>query len=134
MPAADHEAAIAAMLSDMSDGLSLAKACVKHGIKRSNFLFWVEQDKELADRYTRARSEMLDVHAEGLEDIGEQAAKATDAVTVAGLRLQSDNRKWLLARLANSKYGDKQDHTLSAPGGGPVQNSLTVTFTSPKCE
>lgn len=96
-----------AILQGMYDGLSLRKACEAVGVKHSTFLLWVNQDKELADQYARARDALLDYQAEELEDIGGKAAKAESAVEVAGLRLQSDNRKWLLSKLGAKKYGDK---------------------------
>jgi len=43
-------------------------------------------------------------------------------VEVAGLRLLSDNRKWLLSKLAPKKYGDRT--TLA----GDAENPLAVTL------
>jgi hypothetical protein len=91
----------------MRDGKSLRKACQEAGIKKGTFLDWVEREPGLADQYARAREEMMDTQAEELESIGEQAARAETAAEVAGLRLQSDNRKWLLSKLAPKKYGEK---------------------------
>lgn len=101
------KAAIELILASMREGLSLRQSCAKHGVNKSNFLFWVENDPLLADQYARARYEMLDYHAEELEAIGEQAARAQTAVEVNGLRLKSDNRKWLLSKLAPKRYGDR---------------------------
>lgn len=99
---------------------SLRQACEKFSISHSTFLMWVDEDKALADQYTRARAVLLDIKAEELEEIGDRAASAETAVEVAGLRLLSDNRKWLLSKLAPKKYGDKitQEHT--GANGGPV--------------
>lgn len=102
-----------AVLSGMRDGLSLRKACEAAGVNKSTFLLWVDGDKALADQYARAREAMLDAQAEELDEIGDDAAKAETAVEVAGLRLKSDNRKWLLSKLAAKKYGDKVETVLS---------------------
>lgn len=102
------EEQVVQVLMGMAHGLSLRGACEEIGLARSTFLGWVEGDKELADHYARARESLLDAKAEDLEEIGELAAKAKTAVEVAGLRLQSDNRKWLLSKLVPKKYGDKQ--------------------------
>jgi hypothetical protein len=91
----------------MREGQSLRKACEANGVKHSTFLLWVDGDKDLADQYARAREDLLDWQAEELEEIGERAAKAESAVEVAGLRLLSDNRKWLLSKIGAKKYGDK---------------------------
>jgi hypothetical protein len=98
-----------AILDEMSEGASLRKACEKHGAHKSTFLRMVDGDKALQDQYAGARARMLDAQAEALEEIGDQAASAETAVEVAGLRLKSDNRKWLLSKLAPKKYGDKLD-------------------------
>lgn len=99
--------AIPAILEAMENGQSLRQACNTFDVAISSFLRWVDEDKELADQYARARARLLDAKAEELEEIGDEAANAESAVTVAGLRLKSDNRKWLLSKLAPKKYGDK---------------------------
>lgn len=96
-----------AILKAMHEGTSLRKAAKAQRISPGAFLFWVDADEELAERYARARARLLDFQAEELEQIGERAAKAKSATKVAGLRLQSDNRKWLLSKLAPKKYGER---------------------------
>lgn len=96
-----------AVLESMAEGKSLRKSCEAAGVPKRTFLDWVDGDKDLSAQYARAREQMLDIHAEELEDIGDQAVAADSAVTVAGLRLKADNRKWLLSKLAPKKYGDK---------------------------
>jgi hypothetical protein len=106
---AENAQEIAMILAEMEDGKSLRKACEFAGVAPSVFLRWVDADKELQEQYTRARARLIDFQAEELEEIGDQAAQAESAVAVAGLRLKSDNRKWLLSKLAPKKYGDKLD-------------------------
>lgn len=88
-------------------GLSLRQACELTSVAPGTFLGWCDAYPELAEQYARARERLLDAKAEELEDIGERAAAAETAVEVAGLRLLSDNRKWLLSKLMPKKYGDK---------------------------
>lgn len=95
------------ILEEMGKGVSLRQACQVHEVPIGTFFYWLDQDKELLEHYTQARARLLDVKAEELEEIGERAASAETAVEVAGLRLLSDNRKWLLSKLAPKKYGDK---------------------------
>lgn len=109
----------------MREGLSLRKACQAHGVGHSTFLLWVDGDKDLADQYARARDALLDWQAEELEEIGERAASAETAVEVAGLRLLSDNRKWLLSKLGARKYGDKVQ--VDANVKGEIEHSHTVS-------
>lgn len=126
----DDEAVVVVLMA-MEDGQSLRSACTTADIAPSTFLRWVDGDAELAEHYARARERLLDVKAEELEEIGERAARAESAVEVAGLRLLSDNRKWLLSKLSPKKYGEKvtQEHT--GEGGGPVQQNITVSFVAP---
>lgn len=112
---------IDAVLDSMCEGASLRKATQKHGTSPQSFLRAVDVDEKLQEQYAQARARMLDVNAEELEEIGERAAMAETAVEVAGLRLLSDNRKWLLSKLAPKKYGDKVQQEVSGPDGGPVQ-------------
>jgi hypothetical protein len=109
------------ILEGMETGQSLRKCCEAVGISSGTFLRWVDADPELQEQYTRARARMLDAQAEDLEEIGDQAATAESAVEVAGLRLKSDNRKWLLSKLAPKKYGDKLDLSHS----GSIKHQLT---------
>lgn len=95
------------ILDAMESGESLRNACLIVGTTPQSFLRMVDKDATLAEQYIRARARMLDVHAEDLETLGERAAASDSAVEVAGLRLQSDNRKWLLSKLAPKKYGEK---------------------------
>jgi hypothetical protein len=118
---------VEAVLQSMREGQSLRKACEANGVKHSTFLLWVDGDKDLADQYARARDALLDWQAEDLEDIGERAARAESAVEVAGLRLLSDNRKWLLSKLGHRKYGDKVQTELTGPNGGPIEHTHTVS-------
>lgn len=111
------------ILDGMKEGNSLRMCCEAAGVSRSTFLSWVDADEALADLYAHARTHMLDAQAEALEDIGTQASLAEGAVEVAGLRLKSDNRKWLLARLAPRKYGDK----LELAGGLTVKTVTDMT-------
>lgn len=119
-----------AILEAMREGKSLRKAAKAHAVTPSVFLRWVEEDPDLEEQYVRARARMLDVQAEELEVIGEQAARAKSATKVAGLRLQSDNRKWLLAKLAPKKYGERQTTELTGPDGGPIQTETTLDISN----
>lgn len=109
-PCEEHAEDIANILMGMHEGLSLRKSCQTVGVAVSSFMRWVDEAPHLAEHYARAREALLDFQAQELEDIGERAAAAKSAVEVSGLRLQSDNRKWLLAKLAPKKYGDRTIH------------------------
>lgn len=104
---AKAQAVFALMSGHDGPALSMRKACEQTGVKVPTLLLWVSEDEKLAEQYARARESLLDWQAAELDDIGEEAAEADNAVKIAGLRLKSDNRKWLLSKLAPKKYGDK---------------------------
>ena len=122
------------VLQGMEEGNSLRKACEAAEVAIGSFLRWVDEDATLAEQYTRARARLLDVQAEELEDIGDQAAMAETAVEVAGLRLKSDNRKWLLSKLAPKKYGDKMQQEITGKDGTPLLTGIEVKFVDPNAK
>jgi hypothetical protein len=100
------------VLSGMSSGLSCFKACKAAGVPHSTFLSWVDQDSALADRYARAREDLIEHIATETIDIadapvGSTDNGSTDSGAVQKQRLQVDTRKWLLSKLAPKKYGDR---------------------------
>lgn len=96
---------------------SLADACRQSGVSVGQFLTWVEKDdKELKDKYARARVALMDRMAEGLIDIADTQPAllpngAIDSAAIAHQKLRIDTRKWLLSKLAPKKYGDKLELT-----------------------
>jgi hypothetical protein len=111
------------VLSGMSGGLSTFKACEAAQTPHSTFLLWVSQDPLLADRYARAREDLIEhMAAETLAiadaPVGSTDNGSTDSGAVAKQRLQVDTRKWLLSKLAPKKYGDKV--TLAGDAENPV--------------
>lgn len=112
-PHAQKEEIIKKVLEGMSNhGLSCFKSCKKAGIPNSTFLLWVSEDKSLADKYMRARDDLIERIANDAieiadEPVGTTDSGATDSGAVQKQRLQVDTRKWLLAKLAPRKYGDR---------------------------
>lgn len=87
---------------------------------------WVADDRDgFRARYTRAREsqaermadEILEIADDGSNDWMEFEGKTIiDHEYINRSRLRVDSRKWLMARLAPKKWGDKQDinQTISA--------------------
>ena len=94
---------------------------------------WLAADSEFAEQYARAREIGYDAIAEELLTITDEEPERDpqgkiDAGSVAHQRLRADTRRWLLSKWQPKRYGDKLDTTVSAPGGGPAQFSLTVGY------
>lgn len=104
------------VFAGMRSGMSAFKACQVAGVPHSTFIGWVNVDPELADRYTRAREDLIERMAqEVLElsdvDVGLQPDGKKDWAAVQKHKLQVDTRKWLLSKLAPKKFGDKLELT-----------------------
>jgi hypothetical protein len=112
-PGSEDRAIISqAVLDGMRCGLSAFKACQSAGVPQSTFSRWVDEDAILAENYTRAREDLIELMAnEVLElsdkDVGLQPDGKKDWAAVQKHKLQVDTRKWLLSKLAPKKYGDK---------------------------
>ena len=79
---------------------------------------WLAGDREFQEQYTRAMDaratllaeEILEMPDDSSGDVvtdPETGAVRMDAEFVARSRLRVDSRKWLAARMAPKKYGDK---------------------------
>lgn len=104
------------VLEGMHGGLSCFKACQAAGVPHSTFIGWVNEDAALADRYTRAREELIERMAQEVlelsdSDVGLQPDGKRDWAAVQKHKLQVDTRKWLLSKLAPKKFGDKLELT-----------------------
>jgi hypothetical protein len=103
---------------------------------KGKFFYWLAADKTLADQYAKAREaqaefmadEIMNIADDGTNDWMEQ--KAPDGMTagykfngeaVSRSRLRVDARKWVASKLLPKKYGEKIDHAVSGPDGGPVE-------------
>lgn len=116
------------IIERLASGESLRSICRTPGFPApSTVIKWTTEDADFGEQYARACEARADVYFDKLDDIGNDAEMADNAVKVAGLRLKADNIKWQLARMAPKKYGDK----LSVGGADdlpPIQHSLTVSF------
>ena len=103
---------------------------------------WIVENTEFQQLYACAKGLQADFIAHQILPLADQCRKGTKRVTkgngdveetegdmVERCRLQIDARKWLAAKLAPKKYGDKIDHTIGNPDGTPLD--LTVNFVSP---
>lgn len=117
----------ASVLADLARGLSLAKAMRAADVPSSGS-WWdaMRIDPSLSDDYAQARARGYEARADELLD------KASDeAIEPASRRIIVDTMKWELSKMLPKLYGDKLDHTLSGPNGGPIETAWTVTLQRP---
>lgn len=102
---------------------------------------WLAKDSLFAEQYARAREAQADKMAAEILAIADTPVigvktktnekgevETTEGDMIEHRRLQVDARKWLAARMAPKKYGDKVENTVTGPDGGPVKHSVKVEF------
>jgi hypothetical protein len=116
-------AAIESLLCAMADGTSLAEYCRRPDTPNKATIYrWFAEDKELSDKYARAKLDGLESLADEITDIadnaandwmerncGDQVAWVANGESARRSQLRIDARKWLLSKLVPKKYGDKID-------------------------
>jgi hypothetical protein len=115
------------ILSRLSQGESLNAICQSSDDmpSHSTVCDWVLSNTQFADKYARARSKGLDVIAEQIVSISDEAAvsaqnEGTGSAEVQAAKLRVDARKWLLSKLRPERYGDRQAIEHSGPAGAPI--------------
>lgn len=141
--AADKEKLFKKVLSLIEAGSSLRSACKQKDTPSiSAFLEWCDKDDEKARRYARATITRAEVIFEDILNIADENYKdtyvdgegiaRTDHDVIQRSKLRVDARKWVLAKMHPTKYGDKLDVTsdnksigLPAIVGMVIKNEIT---------
>lgn len=138
----DYTPALAAEICRrISDGESLRGVCRDDSMPcTSTVMKWAAEKPEFSEQYAKAREfliehwaeDILEIADDGRNDWMERYAKDAEGNPDKGWqvngehiqrsRLRSDNRKWLLARLAAKKYGDKLEL------GGEVNHNVRLVI------
>jgi hypothetical protein len=129
-PTSFTEAHADQICEQLSEGVSLRKICKRPGMPNISTVFrWLGDDRyaKFRDQYARAREAQADTLADEIIYLADTPKVGTvttvKAVTIDGAsveevttkkldmighrRLQVDARKWLAAKLAPKKYGDR---------------------------
>ncbi len=99
------------------DGESLLKICKDEEMpNRSTVGDWVLKHEDFANNYARARMGLADYYHDQIIEIGDDSSldtyidsngeERTNHENIQRSRLRCDNRKWIIARMNRSKYGD----------------------------
>lgn len=115
-------------------GESLREICRDDDMPdKSTVMRWLASHAEFRDQYAGAREAQADYYAEEILEIaddssndwmkrkqGDEEIEVENKEVLNRSRLRVDTRKWLMARMAPKKYGDKivQEHT--GPNGDPI--------------
>ena len=108
----------------VAEGKTIRQIAAHFGVSGGSILNWVESDPVHAEHYARARESAADMfEAEIIE-----AALAVSPETAAADRVKIDAMKWVAARRAPKKYGERiqQDLTSSDGSMSPADHSAAI--------
>ena len=92
----------------LAAGQSMAQICRSKAMPaQSTVYLWIAESAEFSERYAHAREIQADMLADEIIEIADSCEPEAAAVAKAKARI--DARKWLAARLAPKKYGDRVD-------------------------
>lgn len=122
-------------------GESLVKICKDPTMPSQAVVYkWLNRHPDFVERYTRAREEQAETHADEIVDIADETPQikevydkdgnvvdiTLDSAYIAWQKQRIEARKWNAAKQRPKKYGDRQ--ILSGDDNAPVvvENSFSV--------
>lgn len=93
------------------------------------WMYWVEKDPTILQRYAQAKARQADFLAEEMMEIADETTGLQNNAEIQAARLRVDTRKWIASKLKPKKYGERVDLTT---GGEPLKYEISVTFATPK--
>jgi hypothetical protein len=127
-PSVAYSPELAVKLCDeMASGKSLGEVCEMAGMPdRHSVRRWVVENAEFRAQYEAARLWWAHAVAEEINELADQAQEVAEAAAknggnpnaaVAALRVQLENKRWLLSKILPQQYGDRQTTELVGAGG-----------------
>src|SRR5690554_1558481 len=120
--AAPAEYPIAEICEMVAEGKTLRQIGAHYRVTSGAIMRWVGLTPESREQYARAREAAADLfEAEIIE-----AAMAASPESAPADRVKIDALKWVAARRAPKKYGDKITQEVTGPNGSPMTPSMIV--------
>ena len=119
-------------------GESVRKICSDEHIPDQTTIYdWLSEDGNFSQQYARAREKQADFYLDQIIEISDDSTLDTDINPESGneitnheviqrSKLRVDTRKWVMAKLAPKKYGDKVETTVKGDPNAPLQVETTV--------
>lgn len=96
--------------SKLADGMSLKRVCeAEYMPDKATFYRWINNNKDLCDKYARAKDDSSDALADDIQNIADDVLVGKYEANSA--RVAIDAKKWIASKLKPKKYGDKLDMT-----------------------
>src|SRR6187549_3219426 len=123
-------------------GESLREICRDEEMpSKSAVMRWLASHQEFRDQYASAREAQADYYAEEIIEISDDGTNdfmlrkngsgedelVENKDVLARSRLSVDTRKWLMARMAPKKYGDKITQEVTGVDGSPLVPIINLT-------
>ena len=108
----------------VAQGKTLRQIQADTGISMGSMLRWTTMPEHV-EQYARARESAADIFE---TDIIEAALSCGPESAVSD-RVKIDALKWVAARRAPKKYGDKVQNEHTGPNGGPIKHQLARDLT-----
>lgn len=96
---------------------------------KRTLLRWLRDDPDFRTQYMTAKDAMADYWAEDIVDIADENKKDVNRA-----RLRVDTRKWLMARMAPKKYGDRTTAELTGSISLSLADLVAASLTKPEAE
>ena len=101
------------LLEYIAAGYSNTRACEMLGVEVSNLYVTKSRDPDFQEGYDAAKAAAVDALVDEAQEAARDARRAKDGTEVAGTKLFVDTQKWIAARLAPQRWGDKSTMTLT---------------------
>lgn len=113
-------------------GESVRKICSDEHIPDQTTIYdWLSEDGNFSQQYARAREKQADFYLDQIIEISDDSTLDTDINPESGneitnheviqrSKLRVDTRKWVMAKLAPKKYGEKVQQEITGKGGGAI--------------
>lgn len=119
-------------------GESLRSVCRDEAMPSQSMVFrWLAENQLFREQYARAREAQADSWADDILQISDDGSndtyidgdgnERTNQDVIARSRLRVDTRKWLMARMAPKKYGDKITQEVTGADGAPLVPIINLT-------
>ena len=109
---------------DLVAGGQTLRQIAKHfGVTPAAVLKWVGENELYSNQYARARDSASDLFETEIIE----AALCVSPETAAADRVKIDALKWVAARRAPKKYGDRVAQEISGPDGQSVKVDVNMT-------
>lgn len=112
----EQQARADVICEQVADGLTLRQIAHVFGVSSSTIIAWVTLNEVVSEQYARAREMASDLFENDIYD----AAMAVTPDTATADRVKIDALKWIAARRAPKRYGDRVTSEHVGAGGGPI--------------